>query len=78
MDKERERLRKKIFHKPKDTPQESSQEVGNSNAINPEINPALLKMFPPERIKRLMEKEARRYKAALEKKWDRWLKAVNK
>ena len=79
MDREKiEEIRREIFHKPKDTPQESSKEGTHTTENNPEINPELLKMFPPKRIEKLMEKEARRYKNALRKKWDRWLEAVSK
>lgn len=71
MDKERERIKREIFGKPKEVVQEQPD---TSN----EINPGLLRMFPPERLKKIMEREARRYKQALEKKWNNWLKAVSK
>lgn len=75
MDREKIRkIRREIYGKPKEIVREQPNIVPEDN---PEINPGLLKMFPPERIKKLMVKEARRYKASLEKKWDRWLKAVN-
>lgn len=71
MDEETKRIKREIFGKPKQVTQEQPE-------ISIEVNPGLLKMFPPERIKRIMKKEARKYTAALEKKWDRWLKAVSR
>ena len=72
---ERERIRKEIFDKPGEVVQEQSDV---SNETNPEINPKLLKLFPPERIKRIQEKELRKYKAAQDKKWSKWLASVSK
>lgn len=77
MDKERERIRKEIFDKPKEVVQEPPKE-DNGTEINPDINPGLLKMFPPERLDRIMKKEARKYKDALKKKWGNWFRAVSK
>lgn len=77
MNRERERVRRKIYGKPEGKAQKSPQEVDNTN-VNSEVNPRLLRMFPPERIKRIMEKEARRYKASLEKKWSNWFSSVSK
>jgi len=77
MDEEREKIRRKIYGKPKGVVHESPQGV-DSIEVNFEVNPRLLRMFPPGRIKKLMEKEARRYKAALEKKWRNYLAAVNR
>lgn len=71
MDKERERIKREIFGRHEEVVQEQPD---TSN----EINPGLLKMFPKERLKRIMGKEARRYKQALEKKWNNWLRAVSK
>ena len=48
------------------------------NETNPEINQELLKTFPPERIKRIQQKELRKYKAAQDKKWRKWLESVSK
>lgn len=77
MDKERERIRKRVFDRPKEVAQEPPQGVSNIEA-NPEINPKLLAMFPSGRIEKLMEKEARRYKASLEKKWRNYLESVSR
>ena len=33
-------------------------------------------MFPPERIKAIKKKELRRFKAAQDRKWENWRKAV--
>lgn len=65
--------RQKVYGKPEQVTQEQP-----SIGVNPEVNPGLLRMFPPERLERIMKKEARRYKAALRKKWDHWLEAVSK
>ena len=76
MNRERERIRRIIFNKPRKVILENTKTP--NEMIEPEINPELLKMFPPERIKKLMEKESRRHKNALEKKWRNYLEAVNK
>lgn len=72
MDEETERIKKEIFGGAKEVVQEQS------NTPSGEINPELLKLFPPERIKRIMEKEARKYKHALRKKWSRWMESMSK
>lgn len=71
MDEEAKRIKREIFGKPKEVEQKQPSPTT-------EINPGLLKMFPKERIERIMKKEARRYKAALEKKWRKWLEAVSR
>lgn len=76
MNRERERIRKEVFDKPKKVIQGYSDAPGV--AMKSEVNPELLKLFPPERIKRIMTKELRRYKQALEKKWANWFEAVSK
>ena len=38
----------------------------------------LAEMFPPEKIERIMKKEVRRYREALNKKWENWLDAVRR
>ena len=38
----------------------------------------LARMFPPERIEQIKKKELRRYQAAQDEKWRRWLEAVSK
>ena len=73
MDKEREKIREEIFGKPKEAEQKQPGEVER-----PDVNPGLLRMFPPDRLKKTMEKEARKYKQALEKKWSRWFESVSK
>lgn len=55
---------------------ENSQ--GNTSIDNPEINPELLKMFPPERMEKIKRRELRRYKQAQEKKWKNWMESVSK
>lgn len=65
------RIKREIFGKPKEVKQEQPD---TSN----EINPGLLKMFPPKRLAGIMAKELRKYKAAQEKKWVRWFKAVSR
>lgn len=75
MDKERERIRKEIFDKPGGV---ASEQSNIANGDNPEINPGLLRLFPPKRLARIMEKEARKYKQALKKKWSRWLESMSK
>ncbi len=71
MDKERERIKREIFGNPKVIIQEQPKAPD-------EVNPKLLRMFPPERVERIMRKEARKYKEALKKKWDNWFRAVSK
>lgn len=77
MNKEREKIRKEIFDKPKDVAQGQSSTPSDIED-NPEINSELLKRFPPERLKKIMAKEARRYQLALKKKWSRWFESVSK
>ena len=71
MDEKTKRIKREIFGKPKEVEQEQPN-------TSDEINPGLLKMFPQKRIERIMKKEARRYKAALEKKWRKWMEAVSR
>lgn len=73
MNKERERIRKEIFDRPKEEIRRPPDGGEDSD-----INPKLLKMFPPERLERIMRKELRKYGMALKKKWDNWFKAVSK
>lgn len=72
MDNERERIRREIYDKPKETTQKQSDGVEST-----EINPELLKMFPPERLEKIKEKELRKYKAAQDKKWRKYLESVS-
>jgi len=51
------------------------QERGNTSEAN--INPGLLKLFPPERIKRLQRKEIKAYAKAQDKKWNNFLKRMS-
>ncbi len=77
MNKEREEIRKEIFGKPKKEVVSGQSENNPTTEANPEINPNLLKMFPPERIERIKKKELRRYKAAQDRKWRNYLESVN-
>lgn len=81
MDNERERIRREIFDKPKEVIQEQPSipvEGSRDIEIGPEVNPELLKMFPPKRLARIMKRELRRYGQAQKKKWSRWFEAVSK
>jgi len=35
-------------------------------------------IFPPERLHRIKARELRRYRAAQDEKWQRWLESVSK
>ena len=76
MDKETERIKREIFSKPKEVTQE--QPGIPTGTEHQEINPELLKMFPPERLERIKRKELRKYAAAQDKKWKKYLESVNK
>lgn len=47
-------------------------------AIDPEVNPKLLRLFPPERLKKIMAKELRRFRIAQGKKWRNWFTSVSR
>jgi len=77
MDKETERIKREIFGKPRED--NTSQQHGSpSVGTEGEINPELLRMFPPERIERIKKKELRKYKNAQDKKWRNYLDSVSK
>lgn len=78
MDKDRERIRQEIFGKHEENVAHEQSEGNGISEISSGVNPGLLRMFPPRRLKRIMEKEARKYKQALEKKWANWFGAVSK
>lgn len=78
MDIERERIRKEIFDKSDTEPKEQTIIPRNILEEQPEINPELLKMFPPERLERIKKKELRKYKASQGKKWRNYLESVSK
>lgn len=69
MDIEREELRRKLF------PPKQEEEAIVSNS--PSISPNLLKLFPASKIERIKKKSLRKFKAAQDKQWDNFLKAVS-
>lgn len=75
MDKEIERIKREIFGKPKEV---QEQPNAPNEVENPNINPELLKMFPPKRLAMIMKRELRRYQQAQKKKWDHWFESVSK
>ena len=52
--------------------------VSGSEGVEPEVNPKLREMFPPERVERIKKKELRRFREAQDKKWRNWLEEVSK
>lgn len=77
MDKERERIRREIYDKPKDKAQEQA-DISSEIEVGPEVNPKLLAMFPPKRLARIMKRELRRYQQKQSLKWSRWLESMSK
>lgn len=68
-DTEREELRRRLFP-PK-------QQESNNTATASFISPALLKLFPPERIARIKAKALRKYAAKQDAQYERWLQRVS-
>lgn len=77
MDEETKRIKREIFGKPKEVVQ-GQPDIVNDIEVAFEVSPELLKRFPPERLKKIMAKEARRYQSALRKKWRNWLESMSR
>lgn len=76
MNERTKRIKREIFGKPKNVTQ--GQPNVSGEVTEPEINPELLRMFPPERLERIKKKELRKYKAAQGKKWRNYMESVSK
>lgn len=76
MDENVKRIRREIFGKAGKGVVQEQRNVPNESS--PDINPELLKMFPPERVAKIKAKELQKYKAAQDKKWRNYLESVSK
>lgn len=67
MEKSVEEIEREIFN--------NSNGQGQSNI--PGVSPALLKLFPPEKIERIKKKSLRKFAASQDKQWRNFLEAVS-
>ena len=53
-------------------------DIGEPEEMEEDRRKRLEVMFSPERLKRIMSKELRRYKDAQERRWRRWMDSMSK